>query len=587
MSNALSFPPKENLVDLSKRGIFARRGAYMGIGADMLGAPAPGQSFREGRLYLNSRRSTPSASPRGIYLAYFTPLYKGTKVACEVHMTPTELTVCTAYGRISACFADDSMLYLRGENGLSLQVDVPMYGQEIMKKRAENACEAMFRSRCSLVFNALKGGLTMDAAWVAGKKSTPDASVFVEPDENGEFLLAIDESAYAGKIRAAYPAYDEALASVTADWEQFLACVPEVNEDLAHQRIVSSYILWSFLIHASGCAKRTVILMAINSAASSWQMGHNAVALRNNLPIASDLLLSVTDAVSEYGQFSDFVDDGSSHAQSLHPPTQGWMLKWMMRTRDLKKDYPRETLERMYTYYGRYAEWFMLARDDDGDGLPQYDNGDECGFDDSSAFMVHDQVESPDLMAYLALQYDALGDLAEMLDKPDEAAAWHKRCDETVEKMIEVFWNGERFIALSAHTHEVIETDSLFFYVPLILGKKLPQEIIDKMTADLMDETKYLTPYGLATETLTSDVFRVSGFARGWVLAPGNLLVITGLYNAGKVEEAKLAAQRFCSACAKWDSPLLMNPIEGGSCNFYCSWASCSFLVLADMLSNM
>jgi hypothetical protein len=50
---------------------------------------------------------------------------------------------------------------------------------------------------CDLIINPLKGDLEMNAPWI-GKGSQPPVSARGRPDENGEFLLAFDESTYSG-----------------------------------------------------------------------------------------------------------------------------------------------------------------------------------------------------------------------------------------------------------------------------------------------------------------------------------------------------------------------------------------------------
>ena len=102
--------------------------------------------------------------------------------------------------------------------------------------------------------------------------------------------------------------------------------------------------------------------------------------------------------------------------------------------------------------------------------------------------------------------------------------------------MIDAMWNGERFVALVPGTHEVVATDSFLYYLPIVLGKRLPQEIIDKLAADLSVEGDLLTPYGLSCEKMsTSDDFDVArAMAKGTIIPPSNLLIATGLYEAGE-----------------------------------------------------
>jgi len=580
--------PDNNLIDLRIKYMFTRRGAYFGISSDFA-ARYTGVAYSTAKLYIASRRGMPTGNPeQGKDMIRLTPVYAGQEIGYAVRMTPTELILTTAYGEIRACMADSHLLLIRGENGLSLKLHNKMRPREQMKKRGEKAWEGVFRWRCSLLLDPVTGALDMDAPWDGESQTTPEFSGTVRPAADGTFLLAVEESIYAGKPRPAYPAYADALADVTADWERFLDKIPPVDPPLENARLEAAWCLWSYLLEPSGYVHRPHIMMAASSIASSWQMNHNAAALRCDLPLALDLVSNMFDEIGALGQLPDMVDDGRCMAQAIHPPTQGWALLWIMQKHDLAKEAPREKLEFLYDGFARWANWFFLARDDDHDGLPQYDNGDEIGFDDCSPFEKHTTLVTPDLSAYIVLLYDSLAALAGILGKPeDERAEWTRKADALTGLMIEKLWNGERFVAVTNGTHEVVATDSVVYYLPLVLGKRLPRAIIDKMTADLLVEGDFLTPFGLCVEKLESDFFRLSGMSRGWVLPASNLLILTGMYDAGKVSEAKMIARRYCDACAKWGISMLLDPIRGTPNGFACSWSANTFLVLADLACNL
>ena len=589
VSDCSGAPPtaENNLIDLRLKYMFTRRGAYFGISSDVF-TRYTGLGFGTGRLCITSRRGMPTGEMELFKdMIYLTPMYEGRELPYAVRTTPTELILTTAYGEVRACMADDHLLLLRGEKGISLLLHDRMRPHDQMKPRGGRAWEGVFRWRCSLVLNPLAGELEMDAPWDGARQTTPAFRGVISPGPDGRFLLAVDESIRAGRIRPFYPTYEEALADVTADWEDFLSHIPPVDPPLENARLEAAWNLWAFLLNPSGFIKHTEIMMAASSIASSWQMSHNAAALRDDLPLALDLLTNMLDNAAPSGQLPDMVDDGRCHAQAIHPPTQGWSLLWIMQKHDLAKEAPRETLERMYAGFSKWVDWFFLARDDDQDGLPQYDNGDEIGFDDCSPFEFRTTLETPDLPAFLVLLCDALSRLAEMLGMPEAAGGWTRRGDQLTQLMLERMWNGERFVALTNHTHEVVATDSVVFYLPLVLGRRLPQAVIDKMTADLTVEGDYLSPFGLAMEKLESDFFRLSGMSRGWVLPASNLLILTGMYNAGKTAEAKMIARRYCDACAKWGISMLLDPIRGTPNGFACSWSANTFLVLADLACNL
>jgi len=572
--------PAYNLFNIGAVPFF-RKGAYFGV----FGARMSGMGYATGRLTIQSRRGGITKAGGRELMGIF-PTYKGIKVPYAIHTTAYELELITAYGKIRICYPETRLLYIKGENGLSLKFEKNMVQHEVVKPRPKDSWEQILRWVCTAVYTPLKGRIEMNAPWVQERLSTPVVKAEILPDENGEFLLAMEEYRHAGATRDNFPTYEEGLADARADWEDFLKYIPKFDGTFNEKRERAAYLLWSYIVGPSGKIKRPMIFMTSGDIASSWQMSQNAAALRGNMKLSTEFLLNMIDMQSPQGQFPDFFDDSKVLGQCIKPPIQGWALKWIMKDHDLKAEIPEDKLLTIYEGFGKWANWFTNVRDDDHDGIPQYEHGDESGFDDATIFEKSNIVDSPDLSAYLVLLYEALGDIAGMLGKADEAECWNNRSKELLQKMIAKFWNGNKFVAFVHKTGEVIDTDNCMHYIPLILGKRLPQEIIDKMAADLKVEGEFLTPYGLASEKLTSENFRAGGMAKGFVLPPVNLIIITGLYDAGKVDQAKMTARRYCEALVNSDFNFMINPMAFGGGGFITSWSACAFMVLADLASN-
>ncbi len=574
--------------DISAGIPFTRSGSYFGIYAANKGFRRGGVNYGTGKLYIGSRRGGISQRKTNELIGIH-PTYNGKKVPFAVITSPTELVLRTAHGEITCCFPENGLLYIQGKTGLGLCLNKDMEIHEIMKKRPGKAWEGVFRWTCSCIFNPLRGDLEMNAPWDWEKLTTPVVEGNVLPDVNGEFLLAVDESEPAGCVRAAYPSYADGLANVTADWQAFLNKIPHFVSPLDERRTEVAYVLWSHLVSPAGKIQRSLMYMSGTSCASSWQMCQNAVALHDNMEVTVELLLNMIDQAGPEGQFPDFYDDMRAIFQLTKPPLQGWALKWIMQFHDLRAEVPREKLQYMYQGFARWADWFMLYRDDDHDGIPQYEHGDESGCDDNTIFIDQPVMECPDLCAYLGLLFEALGDIAKILDKPAaEAENWYSRSRDIIEKMLSAFWNGERFIALTNGTHNVVASDSVLYYVPIILGKRLPQQVIDKMAQDLSVEGDWLTQYGLASEKLSSSEFRITGMGKGMVIPPTNLEIVTGLYDAGKHELARKIAMRYCTAIRDGGISMLINPLAGiRGPGFSGSWPSCAYIALANLCSNL
>ncbi len=572
--------PEKSLFDLFSGMPFTRRGAWFGIYADGFMRAIYGK-----KLYIGSRRG--SVIDRGSsVLMRICPVYEGEKTDYSVVTSATELVLRTAYGDVRCCLASDDMLMIRGENGLSLSLENEFLPHEVMKRRGDKGWEQLASWIGTLVYNPVRGHIDMKADWDYGSLSTPVVRGTVLPDDKGEFLLAVQESAYDGKVKDSYPDYEEALQDAEADWQDFKDHMPPLTGELGELREEALYTEWALIVHPSGRMEHPLIFMTGRAIASSWQMIQNAVAFRDNVPLRNAFLLNFLSEQSPLGQFPDFFDDARSNAQGLKPPIQGWGLKWIMKDRDLFSEIPRADLERIYRGYGAWADWFMKYRDEDHDGLPEHEHGDDCGCDDSTMFVNVPEIEGPDLPSHLVVTFEALGDLAGFLGREEERDGWYRRSRELLDLLIRELWDGEMFIARDARTHEPIRSGSLQHYIPLVLGRRLPREIIDKMTDDLLKEDVFLTRYGLASERLDSDLYRMMGMARGFVLPPQNLLILTGMYDAGKTEEAKMIAERYCLAMKEHGFNMLIDPHVPAHGAFACTWPTCAFLILADMVQN-
>jgi len=571
---------KEDLFNLMNNA-FTRAGSYFGIyGQPMRHAPAGKlQQWGTTDLYVGSRRSGISTLTTNL-LMKLVPMHGEERVGFAIQTTATELILDTAYGQIRFCFANPGMILVKGENGLSLLLDKDLGIHQMCRRRGDKGFETPFSYVCSLVYYPVKGELDMNADWDYERLSTPYVRGHMLPDEKGDFLMSIEEFPMMGIVREKYPTYEEALEDVTADWEGFLKCQPELSGDYAKEREKAAYATWSNIVNPWGLMKHRYLYMWRTEFASAWQMCQNAVAVKNNLPLVIDLLMNPLDGQGPTGQLADTFGDAKGQYQLIKPPIQGWQLEHLMEVYDFKKDLPKDVVTRLYDGYKAWANWLLDYRDDDGDGIMQMEHGDETGNDDSPLFEDTWCVDLPEMNAFTALLLEKLGDLAKCVDKDDESEAWYEKSRELIDKMIRRFWTGERFVAYDhLNPERVIDCPSIEFFRPLVLGKRLPAEIIDRLAAMLEEEGHYLTAAGLCTLDMTAYPCVEPGCGNAKILPADNLLIITGLYSAGKTELAKKLAKRYCDGLKK-----IPNIFYAGG--FIGSWSAAVFQVLADMVCN-
>ena len=493
-------------------------------------------------LHLTSGKGSANNHPTESYMQ-LVPVHHGEEIAYAIETKPTELLLHTAYGDIKCCFAEPSLMLMQGENELGIRFETMLPGHGVIRKRGESAWERPVSTVSCFTFNAVKGKMEMDPKWEMERLSTPYVRGEIFPAEDGAFLLSIEETQDCGYVRDAYPTYEEGLAAVKADWESFYSKLPGA-EDKNKER--AAWALWAMIERPSGRLTKSILHSAFSKIAPVWKACLMTGAMAGNLPIASDILLGQVDQQAENGQIPGFFDHTNYDALNAGPPLQGWALKQLMKKNDLKVALSKEDLQKLYDGYAKWAAWFDAYRDDDNDGIIQTEGMLEAGSEDSPIFSKYYIVDLPDINAELALLEEAVGDLAGMLDLTEEKDKWYAKSKDRIQKIVEKFWNGERFVGFDHETKAVIGTASLSFYRPILLGDRLPKDVVDKMAEDLAFAKGFLTPYGFLSHHMGCKDYTRLSVEGGSILPWDQILIATGLADAGQTELAKEAAAAYC-----------------------------------------
>jgi glycogen debranching enzyme len=182
----------------------------------------------------------------------------------------------------------------------------------------------------------------------------------------------------------------------------------------------------------------------------------------------------------------------------------------------------------------------------------------------------------------LVLQMDCLAKVAKILGRPGDAKKWKREADKLQQKMMKHFWRGDRFIAPRTGDHVVAEGDSLFNFMPLVLGQRLKPEQSEILLKGLVQPGRFLTEHGLATESVQSRFYSSDGYWRGPIWAPSTMLLVDAVDRLGRKDLAKDIALRYCKMAAKSGMPENYDAVTGAALRDKAySWTSSVFLVLA------
>src|SRR5271157_355805 len=347
--------------------------------------------------------------------------------------------------------------------------------------------------------------------------------------------------------------FDQDLAGLRSEYAQWISRLPAVPENMQATADLAAYLNWSSVVEPQGFLTRPTMLMSKVSMTAVWSWDHcfNAMALASAHPeLAWDQFMWVFDSENYDGISPDLQTDRSLLWSFSKPPVHGLTMAYLEKENPAFFSDPAR-LRELYPKLVRRTEWYFRYRDWDGDGLPQYNHGNDSGWDNSSVFRTLPPAETPDLAAFLVLQMEELAHIASEINKPAESKVWEERANQLRGKLLDKFWREGRFVALHEGDHRVIDSDSLILYMPIMLGAELPEGVRKELISKLKKPRHFLTDHGLATEPLASPNYIEDGYWRGPIWAPSTFLIVEGVDAAGDHEFANDLRRRFCDLVMK------------------------------------
>ncbi len=375
------------------------------------------------------------------------------------------------------------------------------------------------------------------------------------------------------------------------DWTTPLIPNCEKYKDTAK---LAAYILWNSTVSPCGNITCNTVLMSKNWMHYVWAWDHcfNAIALAKTYPdLAWKQIKVFFDNQQENGMLPDLIYPNNMNLGETKPPVHGWCFEKLL---DAGVKLDNTELEEFYHKLKKWTNWWFELRDDDKDGICQYNLNNESGHDNSTVFDEGKPVEVPDLTAYLILQIKCLKRIANMLNLKDEEKEWEEKQNNLFNKFMVHSWKNNEFVALKSDSHKKVETKSIINLVPIVLGELLPKDCFKKLVEKLSVEDDYLSPFGIVTEAMTSEKYNKHAddwrnqhapettYWRGAVWAPVIYLITDGLKRGGELSLAKEIAQRFCNMVNGQDGIFENYNSEtgAGGCDPAYTWTCSVFLQL-------
>lgn len=424
-----------------------------------------------------------------------------------------------------------------------------------------------------------KAGATHHRAWVVAE---PDASA-------GEGLeLAYRNLPLESRWEGHVPGFAAAEHAARQDYRRWSGRRPVVAQEHDAAAVFAWFMLWNQRVPAGDGLRRPAILMSRfwMNRVWAWDACFSALGVADADPqLAWDqLLLHLGDQTAD-GQVPDSVDDGGPCFGWVKPPVQGWAAMRLLRRLGLEASI--SVLPELYDRLLAWTHWWYAWRCDRSDGLCKYLHGNDSGWDNSTVFTQPGPVITPDLQAFLALQWKALSRIASALGRRADARAHAERATQQIQAMQAALRIGDRLGYLGP-SGELRDSTSGLTRMAVVLGKDLDGPVRESLRQDLSTDGPFLGACGLATEARNSFAYQDDGYWRGPVWAPEQFIAIDGLLRGGEPELAREHARRFCRACAGPDHAMHENHDAStgrGLRSPAYSWTAAVFIRLAEWLN--
>jgi glycogen debranching enzyme len=501
---------------------------------------------------------------------------------------PEKLTLSTENKTFcTACFESEKMFRLKGaEIPMILMLDKSLF----LKNRVTVTLgdKNRFQIENKNQFGTSYYILTCLTGTIKYKK---DEHMFgLLPTNKGTYEISVEETDSLWNSAGAKNSFDTCIAQAQRSFSNWLAKMPSLPEQYAKPRALAAYVLWSCLLDKGGDLKRPGILMSKNWMHYIWSWDHcfNAMACSYHLPeMAWNNFVILFDYQDSTGRIPDLAGYSRISSEYLKPPVHGWAFQKMME----RMKFTDSQLKKVYTYLTNWTNFWLIHRDSNKNGIPEYRHGNDSGWDNGTEFDINGKSgkwahwESANLSAYLIIQMDLLHELAQKLGYNEEAIQWKQKSDNLLSLMISKLWNGNKFVTINIENDSINnKSRSLMAFLPIILGNKLPVEIRSKLIYSLKNDG-YLTKWGLATENINSPLYEDDGYWRGPIWAPSTMIIVDGLNKCGEHELAKEIARRFCDLCAKSSFAENFNAKTGeGLRDLAYTWTASCFLILGNYL---
>lgn len=486
--------------------------------------------------------------------------------------------------KLSLVFGEENTLHIKFR-GMAFELKALGGKYDSLVSYGENQWEhTLYSKERRILFTVIKGSAKSYGTWKM--TGTEGAGMVFTPEEDGGY--AVLENYRTVWKKKVYQSFDEVQSRLEEEYRQWKASMPGISGVYEAETALARYLSWANFIGREGVLEEPSMYSSKNWMFNiwSWDNCFSALPLSYEQPELAYGQLKVFYGIQdESGCYPDYVNDRFYSYSCCKPPIHAWTFQKIRKNNSYFNQ--RERVEESYESFKKVAEYWVNCRIKREGALPEYNHGNDSGWDNASVFHEGVPVEAPDLTAYLIRQMDILSGMAAELGKTEDRKYFKETADRLFDTLMNRLYNGRKFIALSVTTGLPIrEGDSLLLYLPVVIGYRLPKNLLKQLVQDLED--RFEAVYGLATESLLSPLYKEGGYWLGPVWAPVTYIILDALRENGYEEFARRLAEKFLKLARIGLMAENYDPVSGkGYDDPAFSWTSCVFLQLLKEYPDM
>ncbi|MCI1895063.1 MAG: hypothetical protein LKJ29_08690 [Lactobacillus sp.] len=532
---------------------FSSRGSYIALiekGPDTVTASDVGEVPQDG-LYLKSLHGISSHAPA---VARVFPTLDGEEVDYDYLVDPEMVTLNTTEGHVYFRFdvSGNLMMSTKGAGlgiGLDFIPDPKSKFDHAIQTLADGIVVNSYKTLTKYSLKLLQGQFKLQKSSAYKNASLHPDVILISPGSDDKCQLSLAEVKHYmswdyDKLQHAAEEAEPSSMHFHDFAERYHAAVPDdPNPEVTD---LALYTIWTCIVSPQGNLTRETIWMSNTHFPGiwTWDQAYVALGLAGIYPkLAYDELMGPYDFQDEYGQLPGSFSDSTVRWNFSKPPVQGLVLDSFIKLQELN----RKQLTECYIKIPKQIDYWLNYADLNHDGLPEYQHGNDSGYDNSTVFDKSEYVTSPDLTAYLIRSYDVLGEIAAKLGRKADIVKWDTLAAELTKRFVDKLVVNDLPVARDGLTSEVVDSKSQLPLAALSMGSRLPEAIRKNIIA-LYHSTDYLTDYGIATESTSSAKYESHSYWRGpvWPSEMANIYIALKLVHED--EFAADLAKRFCRA---------------------------------------